>query len=1055
MFTQNASQKTNTILRWVFFIFLLILFRVWLLTILQKETWEKEAQKPQRRTILVQATRGTIRDRFLTPLAINKIRYDASIYYSHIKQIPALAWKLENGKKISYSPRKDYISRLSIASGKELSLDPHRLEDLIHSKASLIPHAPFIIKENLSESEYFRLRLLEKDWQGLHAEIRFERFYPQKKIASDVIGYLGPISQKEYNSIAEEILTLQNLIDQDNEEELLKNSFSSLDEAISRLHFLKEKAYSLNDLFGKTGLEGFFEESFRGFHGKKILSVDTNGIFQKELPESSSPLSGKNLITTLSMELQEFAEELLSEDEKYREGKVFAYDAQKKESCIQKQPWIKGGAIVALDPNNGEILALASYPRFDPNAFLPSNKNTPLRKKRQKEALHFLEHPSYIENIWNGNEPLSRELYSFQKKEFYEEKKLLTLNLYLDLLLPKDHESRNAFLSSIRSIEDAITLQETTENLLYLSQTKNAPLLFDVLFPNEDGNVLFSKASTIEKEEIGHLLQLHSQEIYPLKKKLLFYLSSIPHNGDKLLLIDLCRVFVHSPSFSDEIIQKLGKTSLSDYWSFSKSVLQEEENLKNLVYPFFLGSTFKEWKETKQKIFLSEKRKKETEQKRFARPYIDYLDEQEKQLFHDFWTKNRLFCLTALIKKEIPPDVPTEFLPYFSFCLKQNTSQDLLQKTLHPLSLESTLAFLKTVRSLQEMDRPLFSTYPRFIKGKLEKHLATAFYPSRGFGYGRSFAFRQATPLGSIFKLVTTYSVLQHRFLSKESLNPFSMIDKYSFEPKGEIVGFSLDGKPYFRLYKGGRLPKSSHNMGHIDLLSALEQSSNPYFSILAADYLKSPSDLIEAAQNFRFGQKTGVDLIGEFKGNLPKDVLENRTGLYSLSIGQHTLVVTPLQTAMMLASIANGGHVLKPKILLHSHSEEKTIFMPKEVRHTLLEGMKRVVSGVKGNARGEVIRKLHGNPQQLQEYKNLEKEFFGKTSTAEILYIPDLLPSEKGKKFKHIWFGAISFKEAGSFDHPELVVVVFLRFGDSGKEAAPLAAKIIQKYREILKKHS
>ena len=90
-----------------------------------------------------------------------------------------------------------------------------QIEDLIHSKASLLPHVPFVIKENISEKEYYKLRMLERNWMGLHAEISAERFYPSDKTASNIIGYLGAITQKEYLSIANEIKALELLIEEE------------------------------------------------------------------------------------------------------------------------------------------------------------------------------------------------------------------------------------------------------------------------------------------------------------------------------------------------------------------------------------------------------------------------------------------------------------------------------------------------------------------------------------------------------------------------------------------------------------------------------------------------------------------------------------------------------------------------------------------------------------------------------------------------------------------------------------------------------------------------
>jgi cell division protein FtsI/penicillin-binding protein 2 len=73
-----------------------------------------------------------------------------------------------------------------------------------------------------------------------------------------------------------------------------------------------------------------------------------------------------------------------------------------------------------------------------------------------------------------------------------------------------------------------------------------------------------------------------------------------------------------------------------------------------------------------------------------------------------------------------------------------------------------------------------------------------------------------------------------------------------------------------------------------------------------------------------------------------------------------------------------------------------------------------------------------------------------GKTSTAEILHNPSKHPSSLPPIYKHTWFGSIAFQEKLQWDTPELVVVVFLRFSDSGREAAPICSQMIHKWKEI-----
>ena len=134
---------------------------------------------------------------------------------------------------------------------------------------------------------------------------------------------------------------------------------------------------------------------------------------------------------------------------------------------------------------------------------------------------------------------------------------------------------------------------------------------------------------------------------------------------------------------------------------------------------------------------------------------------------------------------------------------------------------------------------------------------------------------------------------------------------------------------------------------------------------------------------------------------------------------------------------------------------------MPHEIRNMILEGLDRVVSSSEGSARPNVISKLRRDAKLSEEYINSFHQFVGKTSTAEFMYNPNIYPSSKAQKYKNIWFGAISFEKPKDneskkqiWEKPELVIVVELNFGSGGKEAAPLAFQIVQKYRELKEKN-
>ena len=303
------------------------------------------------------------------------------------------------------------------------------------------------------------------------------------------------------------------------------------------------------------------------------------------------------------------------------------------------------------------------------------------------------------------------------------------------------------------------------------------------------------------------------------------------------------------------------------------------------------------------------------------------------------------------------------------------------------------------------------------------------------------------------------------------------MIDNVFTKGNELFVGFDADGKAIPRYYKGGRLPKSAMAaIGRVDLLKAIETSSNPYFSLLAGNFLKSPQDLANAARALSLGHKTGIELPGEITGNIPQDLDTNRTGLYSFAIGQHTLVVTPLQAAVMLSTIANGGKVFKPMIVAQRETEvagvpavslitaqvKRQLFMPDEIRKLLVHGMCRVVARSHQESIRSLSRLYHDHPEAIHDYVEMKYYLAGKTSTAESIESIDLDTMQGTNIYTHVWFGGILydkpifeepnqrfvFKDAGGA--PELVVVVYLRYGGYGKEAAPIAAQVAKKWRSI-----
>ena len=117
----------------------------------------------------------------------------------------------------------------------------------------------------------------------------------------------------------------------------------------------KELGYAMNATVGKSGCEAAFEEYLRGRDGIKVIVEDEDGNIVREYMKTEA-VAGRDVYLTIDINLQIAAEEALAENIAYIQKTYNRDDCEK-------------GAIVAMDPNSGEVLAIASYPTYDLTTF--------------------------------------------------------------------------------------------------------------------------------------------------------------------------------------------------------------------------------------------------------------------------------------------------------------------------------------------------------------------------------------------------------------------------------------------------------------------------------------------------------------------------------------------------------------------------------------------------------------------------------------------------------------------------------------------------------------
>src|SRR3989440_12252615 len=190
-----------------------------------------------------------------------------------------------------------------------LGLDPELLREKFDEVKSQPAFESILIKEGATQADIVWVDAHQLEFPALRVEQTPQRRYPANGQLAHVLGYVGEISP----------------------EQLKQEEY-------------RDKGYKPGDIIGQEGLEKVYDEYLRGRDGYRKVIVDSRGHIQSEV-ERVEPQAGQDLMTTIDSDLQETAEDQLRKSPQGR------------------------GAIIAMNPNNGEILAMASAPTYDPNLF--------------------------------------------------------------------------------------------------------------------------------------------------------------------------------------------------------------------------------------------------------------------------------------------------------------------------------------------------------------------------------------------------------------------------------------------------------------------------------------------------------------------------------------------------------------------------------------------------------------------------------------------------------------------------------------------------------------
>lgn len=312
-------------------LFVPLFARLWYLQVLSSESFTEAAEANRIRVVQVEAPRGRILDRDGTVLVDNRVSIVVTVDRVRFAE-------LEDREAEQMLERlADELTRYGTPMTPAQLQD--RVDDVRYSR-----YAPVPVAEDATEE----LKIYVEEHQELFPSVAVERVavrrYPFETRAAHVIGSVGEINDEELEDRAN-----------------------------------KPKTYIRGNQIGKTGVERIYEDDLRGMPGQTVFEVDAMGDPVRVLEDlSKPPIPGDDVWLTIDIETQALAEDLLAQA---------LVDARERPVSGDNLPNRgNAGSVVVTDPRNGEVLAMASFPVFDPADFVNGISRTRWEFLNSEEA---------------------------------------------------------------------------------------------------------------------------------------------------------------------------------------------------------------------------------------------------------------------------------------------------------------------------------------------------------------------------------------------------------------------------------------------------------------------------------------------------------------------------------------------------------------------------------------------------------------------------------------------------------------------------------------------
>lgn len=357
----KKNVRYNILYILVYVIGIILIFQLFNLQIVHGEEYLERANSRLTRETKIRAARGNILDCNGNILAGNEIKYSIKIYKSKIDEqnlnttilntifvlekngdkyddefpinINPISYKYENQEKVNEWLKENELEEGTTAEqALEKFIEEYSLEQYSQEDARKIIAIRYGIETNgyssmrgyeiapeVCETTVAQIEEMNHSFPGINIEYRPIRKYYYSSLASHVLGYVGKIGNEEYK---------------------------------------QNEGYELDDYIGKTGIEYVCEKYLKGKDGLKQTDMSIDGTTTAEYVTEEA-ISGSDVMLTIDAKVQQVAEKALKENiEKINNGDY----GEKREAYA--------GSVVVLNVKTGEVIAMVSYPNFEPQLFV-------------------------------------------------------------------------------------------------------------------------------------------------------------------------------------------------------------------------------------------------------------------------------------------------------------------------------------------------------------------------------------------------------------------------------------------------------------------------------------------------------------------------------------------------------------------------------------------------------------------------------------------------------------------------------------------------------------